>query len=191
MNLLVAYATTDGMTARIAEAIAAAAREAGARATVVDAATAPDDLDLSPFDGCLVGASLHAQGYQRAARRFVRRHLNALNGKPSAFFSVCLAVASKNPEERVAARTLAKAFPAKLGWTPASVEVVAGALAFSRYGFLRRAAMKRIARKEMGDVDTTRDTVFTDWSAVRQIARGFVARVAAREAGAATAATAP
>jgi menaquinone-dependent protoporphyrinogen oxidase len=95
---------------------------------------------------------------------------------------VCLSILSTNPDERGASRRIAEQFPAKLGWKPDVVEIVAGALMFSRYGFLKRAVMKRIAKKEMGSVDPTRDTVFTDWTAVDRFARAFVGRMVERAA---------
>jgi menaquinone-dependent protoporphyrinogen oxidase len=188
MKLLIAYATTDGMTARIAERIAAIARGAGCVADVVDAAALSKAFDPSRYDGILVGASMHAQGYQHSAARFVRRYKEALRSRPSGFFSVCLSIVSLRPEERAASQRIAEEFPAKLGWTPDVIEIVAGALMFSHYGFLRRTAMKLIAKKEMGAVDATRDTVFTDWAAVDRFARDFVARVGARTAPSASAA---
>jgi menaquinone-dependent protoporphyrinogen oxidase len=83
----------------------------------------------------------------------------------------------ERPEERADAQRIAEAFPARLGWKPDVIEIVAGALMFSKYGFLRATALKIIAKKEMGSVDATRDTVFTDWNAVERFAREFVARV--------------
>ena len=67
MKLLIAYATTDGMTARIAERIAEKARAGGCAADAVDAAALPKGVDPARYDGILVGASMHAQGYQHAA----------------------------------------------------------------------------------------------------------------------------
>ena len=182
MHVLVAYATTDGMTAQIAERIGQTMRTAGATADVLDTAHLPDDFDPERYDAILAGASLHAQGFQRAARRFVERYRGALRTRPSGFFSVCLAIMSNRPQEREAARRLAAEFPAQLAWTPDAIEVIAGALMFSRYGFLRRTAMKRIARHEMGSVDATRDTVFTNWAEVDRFAIDFV-ELATQRAG--------
>ncbi len=131
MNLLIAYASTDGMTAQIAEHLAETARELGHRTQIVNTAGVPGQFDVRPFDAILIGASVHARGYQRSAKRFIRNHLDSLNSKPSAFFSVCMAVASKDEHSRADARAIAEAFPAALGWNPAVVEVIAGALMFS------------------------------------------------------------
>jgi len=179
MKLLIAHATTDGMTARVAERIAEVVRITGSTADVVDAAVLPRQLEPSQYDGILVGASMHVQGYQRSAKRFVRRYHDALRSRPSGFFSVCLSILSKNSEERCESRRIAESFPTRLGWKPDVLEVVAGALMFSRYGVLRRMAMTQIA-KEMGSVDTTRDTIFTDWDSVERFARKFVGGIVER-----------
>jgi menaquinone-dependent protoporphyrinogen oxidase len=135
---------------------------------------------------------MHAQGYQHAASRFIQRYGDALRSRPSGFFSVCLSIASKNAGERAAGRSIAEQFPAKLGWKPDVVEIVAGALMFSRYGFLRRTVIKIIAKKEMGSVDASRDTVYTDWAAVELFTRRFVERLdAARPTGSAGASSPP
>lgn len=183
MKLLIAYATTDGMTSRIAQRMAQTLRGEGHEAEVIDTASAPAGLEPRRYDGVLLGASLHAGGFQRSAKRFVGKHLGALRWTTSGFFSVCLAIASKRPEEREAARKIARAFPSRLGWTPDVIEVIAGALAFSRYGLLRRLAMQRIARAELGgDIDASRDHVYTDWAAVDRFALAFARRAgAARE----------
>ena len=76
--------------------------------------------------------------------------------------------------ERADGRRIAEAFPAKLGWAPTTVEVFAGALRFSRYGFFRRHAMIAIARKELGAIDPSRDHVYTDWAQVDGFARKFL-----------------
>jgi menaquinone-dependent protoporphyrinogen oxidase len=192
MRLLIAYATTDGMTARIAERMAEAVRAAGSSADVVDCKALPGGFDPTRYDGILLGASMHVQGYQHAATAFVRHHLDALRSRPSGFFSVCLSIASNRADERDQARRITEEFPAKLGWKPDVTEIIAGALMFSRYGFFRRLAMKAIAKKEMGSVDATHDSVYTDWAAVERFAKDFVVRVGQRtSAEAASAGHAP
>jgi len=59
----------------------------------------------------------------------------------------------------------------KTGWHPARVELVAGALPYSKYNFLIRYVMRRIAAKEGGDTDTSHDYEYTDWEAVDRFAR--------------------
>ena len=59
---------------------------------------------------------------------------------------------------------------------------LAGRLAYSKYNFIVRLLMKRIARKEGGPTDTSRDYEFTDWSRVESLAHEFATQVRARVA---------
>jgi menaquinone-dependent protoporphyrinogen oxidase len=47
-----------------------------------------------------------------------------------------------------AARKLAQGFAESAGWKPFRIASVAGALAYTRYGFFIRFIMRRIAKKE-------------------------------------------
>lgn len=180
MKFLVVYASTDGQTARISDRMAQAFRELGHEAACFDAGALPPGLEPAAFDGILVGASVHAEGYQRRIGRFIRRDLAALRDRPSAFYSVCMGIASKDPKGREHALEIPRTYVAKLGWIPDVIEVFAGALTFSRYGFLRRPIMRWIAKREMGNVDTHRDYEFTDWEHVDTFIRRFADAVEAR-----------
>jgi menaquinone-dependent protoporphyrinogen oxidase len=118
----------------------------------------------------LVGASIHAQWHQKEAYAFVRDNVAHLNAVPSAFFSVSLSEASANTAEQEAARRLATAFPAISEWRPDVILSLAGRLAYSQYGFLKRLLMTRIARKEEAPTDTSRDYEFTNWERVTRLA---------------------
>jgi menaquinone-dependent protoporphyrinogen oxidase len=81
-----------------------------------------------------------------------------------------LSAASKEPREVDAARRLAVAFPLALGWHPGHVVSFAGRLAYTRYGFLKRFVMRKIARREGGPTDVTRDHELTRWGDVDRFA---------------------
>ena len=55
------------------------------------------------------------------------------------------------------------AFLGDTGWHPCRTSAVAGALVYSKYNFVVRYIMKRIARQAGGDTDTSKDYVYTDW----------------------------
>ena len=74
-RILVFYGSTQGQTAKIAEVLAAQMRARGTDVDLVDAAAhspAPDD-----YAAVVVAASVHAGGYQRPVRRWVRTHAAA------------------------------------------------------------------------------------------------------------------
>jgi menaquinone-dependent protoporphyrinogen oxidase len=170
------YASTEGQTRRIAEHLADRLRARGLSSAAIDVAAAAM-IDWRFVRGAMVGASLHAGRHQRKAAKFVTGHCRELNHRPSAFFSVSLAAASKNAKEVETARAIAADFVTRTGWHPDTVVCMAGRLAYTQYGFLTRFFMKRIARKEGGPTDTSRDYEYTDWDAVDRLADDFAAKL--------------
>lgn len=174
-RLVIVYGTTDGQTAKIAHFIADVAARRGYLSDVWDAHDIPHDVTLDGYDAALLGASLHPDGFQTCVRDFAVRHHTALAAMPSAFFAVGLTPAFPSPEQQAAfdAR-LARFFDAS-GWHPARVARLAGALAYRRYGFVKRQMMRTIAKRIGAPTDTSRDYEFTDWKAVTRFAEDVVA----------------
>jgi len=173
-GVLVTYATSEGQTARVARHVAdvLSAHGHAAKALPVGEVT---QAAVSEGDALILGASLHEGSYQRAARDFVRRHQAALNARPSAFFSVSLAAASRDPAERADVDRRIADFCARAGWRPDRAASFAGALRYTRYGWFKRVLMRRIAASEGGATDTSRDHEYTDWDDVTGFAADFAA----------------
>ncbi|HET9034974.1 MAG TPA: flavodoxin domain-containing protein [Myxococcaceae bacterium] len=177
--VLVVYATRDGQTRKIAERIANVLRVRRHVVELLDAARAPRDVDLSRFQAVFIGSSVHAGGYLRPVVRFVQSHRAELERLPTLFFSVGLAILSILNDGRAQTMRLVDRLIAETGWHPRRIELVAGALPYSRYNFLIRFVMRRIARKEGMDTNTSRDYEYTDWAAVDRFAAEFVDQVTA------------
>lgn len=83
-KVLIAYGTTRGSTAGIADMIADALRTEGIS---VDVRAAAQAGDVAGFDGIVLGGALYANRWHRDARRFARRNAKALTGRPVWIFS--------------------------------------------------------------------------------------------------------
>ena len=178
-NVLVAFATHDGQTRKVAERIATVLRVRHHAVELLDLGhPPPETLDLSQFQAVLLGSPIRAQGYLRPVVRFVQSHRTELELLPTLFFSVGLAVLSRTGDGRAQTMRIVERLVAETGWHPQRVELVAGALPYTRYNFLVRFVMRRISRKEGGDTDTSRDYEYTDWAAVDRFAAEFVDEVA-------------
>ena|SRR5581483_4100897 len=162
-RVLIVYATTDGQTQKIAEMLADTFGREHWEATAVNARHASPDLNLDTYDRVIVAASVHARGYQRAAKRWVRAHAAALNRSHTAFLSVCLGVLEHDPKVDRELQDIMERFFSTTGWRPSVSKLVAGALPYTRYGWLKKLVMKRISAKTGGGTDTTRDYEYTDW----------------------------
>lgn len=84
IEVLVAYGTTNGATARIAEAIAETLTREGLTA---EARPAESVVTLLPYDAVVVGGAVYAGRWQKNARRFLRRHRRELPARPLWLFS--------------------------------------------------------------------------------------------------------
>lgn len=187
-KILVVYGTTTGHTVKIAAALEETLRAEGCEVTVANASGPAAAVAPDAYDGVIVAASVHVGGYQRGVKRWVRRHAAALNARPTAFLSVCLGVLEQNPETQREVLAIMDRFLDRAGWHPAVQQPVAGALPYTRYGWLTRWMMRRIVAKAGGDTDTSRDYEYTDWEALRVFAHSFAERVAAAHATAPAAA---
>lgn len=83
-RVLVAYGTTNGSTARIAETIAEVLRKDGLTAEALPARTV---RSVAPYDVVVVGGALYAGRWHKDARHFVRRHDRELAERPLWLFS--------------------------------------------------------------------------------------------------------
>jgi len=169
-RILIVYGTTHGQTARIAAGVAGTLRAQGAIVDVHDVCTGPRP---EPYDGILVAASVHVGKYQTAVVRWAQSHRAVLNSKRTAFLSVCLGVLQRDPAVQRHLAEIVERFTTTTAWTPMVTKHVAGALLYTKYNWLTRFVMKRIAKRAGGDTDTTRDYEYTDWADLERFAAEF------------------
>lgn len=180
MTAAVFYATREGQARRIAERMATVLR---ARRVAVDLfdvrVVGSRSIDWKAYTTVFVVASVHLGRHEREMLKFVRRYRDELQAAAAAFLSVTLSQAGAQDEAApLAKRDQAHAdvlrmidvFTTETGWKPARSLPVAGALAYSKYNFLVKLVMKRIARQAGASTDTSRDWEFTDWQAVERFA---------------------
>ena len=172
-RVLILYGTTDGHTAKIAEILGDTLRAEGCAVEVIDAAQAPAWVRPEKYQGVIVAASIHIGSYQRAVGRWVHAHADRLSRMPSAFLSVCLGILEDRPEAHRDVERIIQKFLNQTGWQPTTTMPVAGAVPYTRYNWIKRLIMRRIAAKAGGDTDTSRDFEYTDWDGLRSFARSF------------------
>ncbi len=177
-KILILYGTTEGQTAKIADFMADVIRSRGDEANEVDIKEVPETVPTG-YDGLVVGASIHMGKHDKHTVEFVRRNRDALDRRPSAFFSVSLAAHGDTDE----AEHYVEQFEQETGWRPARIALFGGALLYTHYGFVKRHLMKRIARDKPGHLgtDTSRDYVYTEWDGVRRFTEDFLTYLAAEE----------
>ena len=179
-HILVVYGTTDGHTRKIAQVLAENLRAQFCSVDIVDSAGMLRRLSPEGYDGVIVAASVHIGDYQRALGTWVRTHAQTLNLLPTAFLSVCLAVLEKGTKPRQEILRIMRRFLDRCGWQPTITKMVAGALPYTRYSWIKRMMMRRIVAKAGGDTDTSRDYEYTDWNDLRAFSCDFAELTARR-----------
>jgi menaquinone-dependent protoporphyrinogen oxidase len=170
-KVLIVYGTAYGQTERITQRIAGALAAAGHTVSALRGDRLATDLSLGEYDAFVVTASVLFGRHQRYIRGFVRDHITRLNAAPSAFVSVCGAMAGSGLEGSSVAQGYVERFVRETGWRPSTVRSFAGGLPYSRYGPFVRLMMKLISRRTGRPTDTSRDYDLTDWEAVDRFGR--------------------
>src|SRR5215813_13085955 len=181
-TIAVLYATREGHTRRIASYLADTFRAHGLSAHVMDVATRAAEFCVDAYSAAVLCASVHGGRHEQEMIKFVKQRLNELDRIPTAFISVSLSQAgaqdAKQPPERrdeaaADVKKMIELFLRETGWRPSRIKPVAGALAYTKYNFLLRFIMKRIARKAGADTDTSRDFQYTDWATLDRFVEEF------------------
>jgi menaquinone-dependent protoporphyrinogen oxidase len=181
MKFLILYGTTEGQTRKIAEFAADRLKKQGEYVTLAEAAQAPWDLRPNEFDAAILAASLHAGAYQEPLIKYAQTHQARLNHMPSAFLSVSLSAAGREPDELKGIADCAERFKRETGWTPGEVHHIAGAFRFTEYDFFKRWVMRLIAWEKGVKVGPSQELELTDWDALTKIVDGFRGRAAAKQ----------
>ncbi|MEO9590201.1 flavodoxin domain-containing protein [Rhodopirellula bahusiensis] len=176
MRAIIIYATCEGQTERIAKRCADVMRRVGVATDTYDV-TRNDvaELAVESYDAVMLGASLHYAKHDPRIAWCIREHRQRLASIPTAFFSVSLGIISEHAKDRAEAEWLADEFLHDQSFNPTRRACFAGALRYSRYGWLKKRLMRSIAEKSGSKTETTQDYEYTDWNAVNAFATDFAA----------------
>jgi menaquinone-dependent protoporphyrinogen oxidase len=174
--VLVTFHTGEGQTAKIAERIASVLRDRGSTVDVVPVESAPSP---DAYDAVVVGDPIRMQHHSRPMTKWLRQHADALRHKHSAVFQVSMVSATPDEEHTAAAHVIVQQWLDDTGFAPDVVGMFAGALTYTRYGWVTKRVMRAISKHEGGETDTSRDWEYTDWDAVDAFATDIAALLTA------------
>ncbi len=172
-RVLIVFASWHGHAREVAEKMGEVALANGADAEIRDASeTRGDEKSITTYDGVVVVGSVHFAVHSRPLRRFVRRGLQHLSRVRSAFVSISGAAAALDGQKQ--AERYIQRFLHATGWKPDMVFSCAGAVRFTAYDPITRAAMKFASRIAGRGTDVSRDYVYTNWPAVHAFTHDFL-----------------
>jgi menaquinone-dependent protoporphyrinogen oxidase len=173
-KILVAYATVEGQSRKIAQFIADHLSRRRNEVKLLDLTVKADDVDVAGFDAAVLAASVHVGRHHAAAAHFASDHADALSRTPSALVSVSIHAMSSDPEDEEGARAYADALCAETGWLPRAICYAAGALRFTKYDFFKRMMARSLARERGISPGKDGDLEFTDWKALTAFVDAFL-----------------
>ncbi|GAB4320394.1 MAG: hypothetical protein Kow0010_00150 [Dehalococcoidia bacterium] len=174
-RIAIIYHSVEGQAEKIAHQIARTAADEGVCADTFPVASAP--ASLWTYDAIIAGGSVHLGRHHKDLLAYIRNHLPQLRARHTAFFSVSMTAANSDDESQALIQEIVDAFLDEAGWQPDAVAIFAGALPYSKLGFLKRHLVKQFARRMGQPTDTSHDYEFTDWDAVSRFAVDVVAEL--------------
>lgn len=175
-TILVAYASSGGSTADVAEAIGKTLREGGLQVEIHPASAVKD---LTPYSAIVLGSAIQAGQWLPDALNFLQAHQVQLQHKPVAAFVVCMTMSMRPAFLRGAAKNFLK--PVREIVTPISEGCFAGVVDFARVtqgddvGERMLRMMFRLGVFSEGD--------HRDWNAIRMWAHDLSSKLTQQHNG--------
>lgn len=169
VKVLIAYSTCDGHTLEICERLKQVIEQQthSVELRVIDGES---DIDVSPFDKVIIGASIRYGKHRPQVNEFIAKNLEHLESKPSALFSVNV-VARKPEKNTPETNPYLQKFLKQITWQPRHMAVFAGKINYPIYSFWDRQAIRFIMWMTKGPTDPTTVVDFTDWEKVEEFGR--------------------
>jgi len=164
MKILIAFATTEGQTRKIAHRISATLVAAGHETVVYDCQAGEPVSKIESFDAFVVAGSVHQKLHQQAIHDFSVENCALLQVKPSAFVSVSLSITF--PEGQSEAEEYVADFARDTGWVAEHVHLAAGAVRYLEYDFYKKLTIQHVVLKGREMPEANGNPEFTDWKAL-------------------------
>ena len=180
-RFLVAYATREGHTAKVADEIASVGREMGIDVDLCLVGAV--DKPVGDYDGVCLGGSIHMSNLEPELITFARENAAALSAVEASLFIVCLAANEKSEAADAEVGKYLNTFVEESGFSPGLMTAFAGALRYSTYGLVKKVVLRWIAKKSGLPTDTSHDYEFTDWDSVDAFAEDVIGVAAGVQLG--------
>ena len=179
-QILIAYASREGQTEKIARHIASRLTQSGHEPVVINLKDGGREDAADHCSAAIIAGSVHLARHDQSLSGFIMRHGPTLRSVPSAFLCVSLSAASKDAHDLTAVDEITKSFLYEAGWHPDFVEHVAGAVRDSRLGLFDRFTVHAVMMEKEIPSDASGDTELTNWEKLDGFIGEFAQLVAVR-----------
>lgn len=173
MTILIAYATIEGQTGKIARFIDDTLTTAGHRTRLVDAGDKRAEVSFDGVDRVILAASVHERKHPKTFEVFVAANASALNARPVLLVSVSLSAAF--PEGHEEAEDYATEMCMRTGLEPDQTALVAGAVRTGKYDYYATQVLRHVVLRDREFDPSAEEHEFTDWGELKKTVAGFLA----------------
>ena len=164
-KILVTYASRNGSTAGVADAICKILAESGAQ---VDVLPMQEVADLTPYRAVVAGSAIRGQKWLPEAMQFMRDYQPELSRKPFASFMVCITLSMANASQYLGGLKSWMS-PVRDMVRPVSEGYFAGALDFSKLPF----SLNVLAMRFVVLIGVWKQGDHRDWNAIQLWAKSL------------------
>lgn len=163
----VLYSTVDGQTKKICEFMASRLEEKNFKVQLFPIENF--DGSISEYDTFVIGGSIRYGKHNELIPKFIEENRETLEKVKTAFFSVNL-VARKADKDLPETNPYLIKFMESIAWRPDLLDVFAGSLDYSKYGFWDSLMIKMIMIFTHGPTKTPEPIEYTSWERVKAFA---------------------
>ncbi len=124
-----------------------------------------------PIDIYIIGFPVYMGKFPKGLLKWVFKNHSLLQEKRLGFFMVSLNAADTRYQARKADDLLLRKLIQKTELVPDFITSFAGALHYTKYGFIKKLILKKISHAAGGPTDTKQNHELTDWKAVEEFSR--------------------
>lgn len=166
MKFVIAYATTEGQTKKIASFVSSKLADIGHQISLKDLSDYSGGFKLEGCDGVILAGSVHENQHQEVLGSFIVAHKSVIESKRTLLLSVSLSAAFEATIKE--ADGYVKSFCDNLDWHPDKYLLVAGAIRHAAYGYYQEMIIQHHVLPRRPVEISEEDHEFTDWESLEK-----------------------
>lgn len=172
MTILIAYATIEGQTGKIARFLDSRLKDLGRDVTLVDAGDKMAKISFEGVEHVILAASVHERRHPKNFEVFLSGSASDLAARKTMLLSVSLSAAF--PEGLEEAQDYVTEMTMRTGLSPTAQALVAGAVRVGRYDYYAMQVLRHVVMRGQAYEAAEGDHEFTDWQALERDVLAFL-----------------
>jgi menaquinone-dependent protoporphyrinogen oxidase len=164
MTILVAFASIEGQTGKIARFVEGAIRTSGRETALVDISEGSGPVSFDGVSEVILAAPVHERKHPRPFEVFLASQHDRLGSRRTLLISVSLSAAFEDGLEE--ANEYVVELKMRTGFTPDAEMLVAGAVRPGSYDYFEAQIVRHVVLHDRDFSPGSADHEFTDWDAL-------------------------